>query len=163
ADYVEVVGFADHQTTAEVWYRLLDCGFRLPTGAGTDAMTNYASLRGPVGMNRGFAFLGPGKKLDDRAFLAALQAGRTVATNGPPRPLRLAGQEVGDAIELPAGTHALQAKVSLRSIAPVERLEIVSNGAVVATIPLETTRTGTRADATIPLEVSGSAWFTLRA
>ena len=40
--------------TAKVWYQLLNCGFRLPAGAGTDAMANFASLRGPVGMNRVF-------------------------------------------------------------------------------------------------------------
>ena len=31
---------------------LLNCGLRIPAGAGTDAMANYASLRGPVGLNR---------------------------------------------------------------------------------------------------------------
>ncbi|HEY2798244.1 MAG TPA: CehA/McbA family metallohydrolase [Thermoanaerobaculia bacterium] len=161
ADYMEVVGFSDHRTTAEVWYRLLDCGYRLPTGAGTDAMTNFASLRGPVGMNRVFVRLGPGRKLGYRAFLDALKAGRTFATNGPILSFTLEGREVGDEIALPAGAHTLRAKVSLRSIARIEKLEIVSNGTVVATVPLDAS--GTRADATVPLPVSGSAWFTLRA
>ncbi len=53
-DYLEVVGFSDHSVTAAVWYRLLNLGFRLPAGAGTDAMANYASLRGPVGLTRVF-------------------------------------------------------------------------------------------------------------
>ncbi len=57
-DYYEVVGFSDHLATAKVWYRLLNCGFRLPAGGGTDAMANYASLRGPVGMNRVFVKTG---------------------------------------------------------------------------------------------------------
>jgi len=161
ADYVEVVGFSDHRTTAEVWYRLLNCGFRLPTGAGTDAMTNYASLRGPVGMNRVFASLGPGAKLEYRAFLDAVKAGRTFATNGPLLSFTLDGHEAGDEIALPAGTRTLQAKVSLRSVVPLEKLEIVSNGAVVATVPLDAS--GARADATVPLEVSKSGWYTLRA
>ena len=77
------MGFSDHKTTAEVWYRLLNCGFRLPAGAGTDAMTNYASLRGPVGMNR--VFVRSGAKLDYRGWLAALKAGRTFVSNGPRR------------------------------------------------------------------------------
>jgi len=51
-DYYEAVGFSDHLSTAAVWYRLLDCALRLPAGAGIDAMATYASLRGPVGMNR---------------------------------------------------------------------------------------------------------------
>ena len=54
-DYIEVLGFAEHKSTANVWYRLLNCGFRLPTAAGTDAMANFASLRGPVGLNRVYA------------------------------------------------------------------------------------------------------------
>src|SRR5947209_1059978 len=47
-DYIEVLGFSDHKSTAAVWYRLLNCGFRLPAAAGTDAMANFASLHGPV-------------------------------------------------------------------------------------------------------------------
>ena len=53
-DYYEAIGFVDdYDATARVWYRLLNCGFRLPTGAGTDAMANFASLRGPVGHEPG--------------------------------------------------------------------------------------------------------------
>jgi len=158
-DYVEVVGFSDHKTTAEVWYRLLNCGFRLPAGAGTDAMTNYASLRGPVGMNR--VFVHSGAKLDYRQWLAALKAGRTFVSNGPVLSFSIDGKMPGDEISLPAGPRRLTAKVSLRSIAPIEKLEIVSNGEVVATIP--TRDRGTNADAEVPLPIAGSAWFTLRA
>jgi hypothetical protein len=32
-DYYEVVGFSDHQTSAAVWHRLLNLGFKLPAGA----------------------------------------------------------------------------------------------------------------------------------
>ena len=32
ADYMEVVGFSDHRTTADVWYRLLNTGFRSAGG-----------------------------------------------------------------------------------------------------------------------------------
>ena len=157
-DYLEVVGFSDHKTTAEVWYRLLNCGFRIPAGGGTDAMTNYASLRGPVGMNRVFVHSGP--TLDYRGWLAALKAGRSVASNGPIVSLTLDGKSPGDEISLKAPGR-LTAKVRLRSIVPVEKLEIVSNGQVVATIP--TRDRGTAADAEIPLRVGASSWFTLRA
>ena len=60
-----------------------------PPGAGTDAMANYASLRGPVGMNR--VLLDTGGDIDARArSTAALKAGRTFVSNGP-----LLGLEVG--------------------------------------------------------------------
>jgi len=158
-DYMEIVGFSDHRVTADVWYRLLNCGFRLPAGSGTDAMANYASLRGPVGMNRVFAR--SGAKLDYATWIAAIQAGRTFATNGPLLSFRLDGHDVGDEIRLPAGSRALTATVSLRSLVPVEKLEVVGRGGVAATIPLE--RGGTRADATISLPADRSGWYTLRA
>ena len=49
ADYMEIVGFSDHRTTADVWYRLLNAGFRLPAGAGTDAMTELRVAAGAGG------------------------------------------------------------------------------------------------------------------
>ena len=107
-DYLEVVGFSDHQTTAEVWYRLLNCGFRLPAGAGTDAMTNFASLRGPVGMNRVFVHSGP--KLEYRGWLAALKAGRTFVTNGPLVSFSLGRQGAGRRDRAAGGTRRLTAR-----------------------------------------------------
>ena len=95
-DYIEVMGFSDHKSTAAVWYRLLNCGFHLPTAAGTDAMANYASLRGPVGLNRVYArrAAGPaqyrslagcteaGPDFRDQRAAAGILAGReTWATN----------------------------------------------------------------------------------
>jgi TolB protein len=158
-DYLEVMGFSDHRTTAEVWYRLLNTGFRIPAGAGTDAMANFASLRGPVGMNRVYVRSGP--TLRYRDWLAALKAGRTFVSNGPLLSFTLSGRQIGDELKLPEGVHQLVARVSLRSIVPVDRLEIVANGVVVSPVPL--TQGGTRADATIPLPVARSGWLILRA
>ncbi len=157
-DYYEVVGFSDHRATARVWYRLLNCGFKIPAGAGTDAMANYASLRGPVGLNRVFVKAGP--TLDHERFFAALKAGRTFATNGPLLGFTLQGKEAGDEIRLPAAG-MLSAGVSLRSIVPIDKLEIVANGEVVASLPLSGDRTSlTR---TVELKVERSGWYTLRA
>jgi TolB protein len=158
-DYVEIVSFNDHRHTAAVWYRLLNCGFRIPAGAGTDAMANFASLRGPVGLNR--VFVRSGGKLDYRGWLAALEKGKTFATNGPLLAFTLGEREAGDEIRLPAGGGSLTARVTMRSIVPVEKLDIVSGGAVVASVPLA--GGGMRADATISLSIRESGWFTLRA
>ena len=75
-DYMEIVGFADHQATAAVWYRLLNLGFRIPAAGGTDAMANYATLRGPVGLNRVYASV-PDGALDSGRWLEALRQGRS--------------------------------------------------------------------------------------
>jgi hypothetical protein len=130
-------------------------------------MTNYASLRGPVGMNRVFVNTGPGP-LDMGKFLEGLKAGRTIATNGPLVELTLRQRspsgpwrEPGDEISLPAGTHALEARISLRSIVPVDRLELVRNGTIVSTIPLAGDHT--TADTIVPLRGNESGWYVLRA
>ena len=157
-DYMEVVGFSDHLSTATVWYRLLNCGFRIPAGAGTDAMTNYASLRGPVGVNRVFVKTnGTGHA----AFLAGLKAGRTFATNGPLLTFSVNGMEAGSDVRVPAQGAKLRVHATMTSIVPVDHLEVVSGGLVVATIPLAGDRT--RASADLELPASESGWYTLRA
>jgi TolB protein len=159
-DYYEAIGFVDdYEATARVWYQLLNCGFRLPAGAGTDAMANFASLRGPVGMNRVFAKLDG--RLSHRSFLAALKAGRSFATNGPLLGFTLNGKQLGDDLALPKGEHQLAARVSLKSYVPVDHLEIVSNGEVVADIPLRGNRTVV--STTVRLPVKRSGWYLLRA
>ena len=81
-DYIEVLGFSDHKSTAAVWYRLLNCGFRLPTAAGTDAMANFASLRGPVGLNRVYAEV-PNGPLNIESWLSSLEAGTHLRDQRP--------------------------------------------------------------------------------
>ncbi|HET7598717.1 MAG TPA: CehA/McbA family metallohydrolase [Gemmatimonadales bacterium] len=157
-DYMEIVGFSDHLSTASVWYRLLNCGFRIPTGAGTDAMTNFASLRGPVGMNRVYV-KAPGP-LSHAAFLAGLKAGRSFATNGPLLTLTLGGRGPGDEIGMNAPGR-LRLRAVLRSFVPVDHFELVSNGEVVASFGPGADGQAAVVDTTIAVERSG--WYTLRA
>jgi hypothetical protein len=158
-DYLEVVGFSDHRATERVWHRLLNCGFRLPAGAGTDAMTNFASLRGPVGLNR--VYVRTGGRRDHASLLSALRGGRSFVTNGPLHDLTLGGKGVGEELRLRARGDTLVARVSLRSFVAVERLEVVNNGRVVATVPLSGDRTSATAELRIPATESG--WYALRA
>ena len=159
-DYYEALGFVDdYVATAKVWYQLLNCGFRLPAGAGTDAMANFASLRGPVGMNR--VFVKSGAPLEQHRWLAALKAGRSFATNGPLLGFTLDGKELGSELRLPSGGGELTARVSLRSMVPVDHLEIVGNGKVLAEIPLAGDRTTVATTLKIPVRASG--WYLLRA
>jgi len=159
-DYYEALGFVDDpMATAHVWYRILNCGFRLPAGAGTDAMANFASLRGPVGMNR--VYVRTGGRLDQRRLLDSLQAGRSFATNGPLLGLTIGGRGLGDELRLPAGEREVTARVWLRSNVPVDHLEIVQNGVVVREVPLTGDRT--RAEAQLRLPVRQSGWVLLRA
>jgi hypothetical protein len=157
-DYIEIVGFADHKSTAEIWYRLLNLGFRLPTGAGTDAMANYASLRGPVGMNR--AFLDTGGELSPGALKAALKAGRTFASNGPLLGLELDGKHPGDTVSrLSAGQ--VPYRIAFRSPVAIDHLELVQNGKVLKTFRLQGNRR--KLDDTGEVQIDNGGWLLLRA
>ena len=157
-DYVEIVGFSDHKATAEVWYRLLNLGFRLPAGAGTDAMANYASLRGPVGLNR--VYLETGGSLEPADVRDALASGRTFATNSA-----LLGFQIGGAAPgatLSAGVDgARRYRVSMRSPVPIDHLEIVRNGQVAKVLPLSGDRRAY--DGAGELEIPADGWVLLRA
>jgi len=158
-DYIEVLGFSDHKSTAEVWYKLLNCGFRLPTAAGTDFMGNYASLRGPVGLNRVYAEV-PLWPLKIEPWLAAIKAGRTFATNGPLLRFSLGGQGIGGEVRLEKkqGVHF---SAEMFSMVPVDHLQIVCNGKVARELAMNSERTGAHVDGFVPVAASG--WCVLRA
>jgi TolB protein len=158
-DYIEVLGFSDHKSTAEVWYKLLNCGFRLPTAAGTDFMGNYASLRGPVGLNRVYAEV-PAGPLKIESWLASIKAGRTFATNGPLLRFSLGGQPVGGEVRL-ANKQEVHFSADLFSMVPIDHLQIVCNGKVAQELALNSDRTAARVNGSIPLTASG--WCILRA
>jgi len=126
-DYMEILGFSDHRFTAAVWYRLLNLGFRIPAAAGTDAMANFASLRGPVGMNRVYARV-PAGDLTPAEFAAAIKQGHTFATNGPLLGLTLGTAEVGDELHYEQAANQVPFRARLHSIVPVDHLDLICNG-----------------------------------
>ena len=157
-DYIEIVGFSDHKSTASIWYRLLNLGFRLPAGAGTDAMANYASLRGPVGMNR--VFLDTGGDTSPAAIKAALKAGRSFASNGPLLGLEVDGRQPGGTISR-SGAGKVRYRVALRSPVAIDHLELVLNGRVVKSFDLRRDRQ--RLDLEGDLAIDTGGWLLLRA
>jgi TolB protein len=163
-DYMEVVGFSDHRATASVWYRLLNLGFRIPAGAGTDATANYAApIRGHVGMDRAYARVPAGLHGEalGEAWYAALRAGRTFATNGPLLSFRLGDAGVGDELKFDGAQASVGFSASMASVAPVDHLEIVCNGRVVKSLDLPGARDRAAVTGAIPVKESG--WCVLRA
>jgi hypothetical protein len=182
-DYYEVLGFSDHHASADVWYRLLNCGFHPAAAAGTDAMANFASLRGPVGMNRVYALVQGATASGNTAvagaavatgtagtatasarasaWLDALRHGHTMATNAPLLGLSVEDQPPGAEIPLHAGAPTLHYRGFLRSIVPIDHLEVVVNGKVVRTIDPGKNRTV--ADFEGSTRVTGNGWLLVRA
>jgi hypothetical protein len=154
-DYYEVVGFSDHRATADVWYRLLNLGYRIPAGAGTDAMTNYASLRGPVGVAR--VLLDTQGEATPASLHAAIKGGRSVATNSAQLAFEVGGQGPGGTVSLKQ-PGKLKYRIAMRSIVPMQHVEVVQNGKVVATLA-----PGASVDAEGEVELTQSGWLILRA
>jgi hypothetical protein len=95
------------------------------------------------------------------AFLDAVKNGRTVATNGPLLDFSLGGQEIGGELKLGAAQNAVPFRAKMRSIVPVDHLEIVCNGAVVKSFSLNAKRDAADVSGTIAVKESG--WCVLRA
>ncbi len=160
-DYMEIVGFSDHKSTAAVWYKLLNLGFKLPAGGGTDATANYAApIRGQVGFDRVYVWT-PGWPVSIDTWKEALKQGRTFATNGPLIEFQLGGEMVGGELKFDAPQAAVPFTAKLRSIVPVDHLELVCNGKVAETLKLDGSRESADVSGTIPLARSG--WCVLRA
>jgi len=160
-DYMEIVGFSDHKSTAAVWYRLLNLGFRIPAGAGTDATPNYAApIRGNVGFDRVYVWV-PAWPLDVESWLNGLKNGRTFATNGPLIEFSLGGRRLGEELKLDASETGVPFTARLRSIAPMDHLEVVCNGKVVKSLELQGMRDSADVIGSLPLKDSG--WCVLRA
>src|SRR5580692_2814259 len=160
-DYMEIVGFSDHRATAEVWYKLLNLGFKVPAGAGTDATTNYAApIRGQVGFDRVYVST-PEWPVDVDVWMDGLKQGKSFATNGPLIKFELGGATLGNELTFDAPQASVPFTAKLRSIVPVDHLEVVCNGNVAQELKLEETHETADLSGTIPLSESG--WCVLRA
>ena len=157
------MGFSDHQSTAAVWYRLLNLGFRIPAAAGTDATANYAApIRGNVGFDRVYAKVPAGPvDVDLDEWMDSLKNGRTFATNGPLVSFTLEGKTVGDELRLDSPQPAVPFTARLNSIIPVDHFEVVCNGKVLTEVKLDSAREAADVHGTIPVKESG--WCVLRA
>jgi hypothetical protein len=146
---------------ARLWYRLLNCGFRLPATAGTDTFMNLASqgrFSNPPAGNR--VFVEVEGEFTTESWCEAVRRGRTFVTNGPMLRLAVDGHGIGSEIERTAGAEVVVEGEEL-SYVPIERLELVVNGDVVALG--EVKEHGRRASLRHTLRTDASCWVALRA
>ena len=139
-----------------LWYRYLNCGFRLTATAGTDKMTTFVT----VGSNRVYAQMAG--EFNYQNWISALKDGRTFITNSPLLSFTVNGQGPGSTVQAgSARTRVLEIHAVADSQLPYHHLEIVCNGEVIA----EATPSGDRYHAEIHLEypLSQSCWLAARA
>ena len=104
----------------DLWYKLLNCGIKLPASTGTDWFV-CSNNRVYVNTEEEFTY---------ESWIAGMKAGRTFITNGPAIDLRVNDKGMGSTVEFDGGGR-LETEVSFRSHYPVDAAEIVVNGAVV--------------------------------
>jgi hypothetical protein len=148
--FIEVFQFG--VLTTEPWYELLNAGFRITGLAGSDFPGHIRRLN-PY--PRWIPLLGPERALVKarpsadpyEAWAAGVRAGNVVLSNGP---------LVEIAVDEATGT----ARATAAFWRPLEALEIVRNGAVVATVRGD--GVATRLSATAQLQCEESCWAAAR-
>jgi hypothetical protein len=138
-----------------LWYRYLNCGFRLTATAGTDKMTTFVT----VGANRVFAHIQGDFTYQN--WIDALKDGRTFVTNSPVLAFTVNGRDPGAILRFDSKKDKMaEVHAVAESQLPYDRLEIVANGTVVA----QSTPSGTRHKAEIHLEhpIQQSCWLAAR-
>ncbi len=148
---------ASYAGTVPLWYRLLNCGFRLPASAGTDTFLNRIASRLP-GADRVYVKLNGPLSYDN--WIAGLKAGRTFVSNGPILEITADSSGPGDTLTLQT-SRAVQIKATATAQFPLDKVELVYNGKIVATGKLATDRLSATLQSAIDLDRSG--WLSLRA
>ncbi len=162
-DAMDVLSNNFEPATMELWYRLLNCGFRLGISAGTDSFTNVADHYTPGG-GRVYARVSrpPSPVADWYAdWIRSYRQGRTFASNGPAVSLSVDDKEPGDELRFPEGAaRKLRVRASVETQLPVDSLDIIVNGKVAATIAAKGER---RVDLERALTLDRSSWIAARA
>src|SRR5262249_44725343 len=119
-----------------LWYRLLNCGFRVPATAGTDVFLNRIGSNLPGG-DRGYVHLdGP---LPYKTWIEAPKPGRSFVTSGPVLTFTADGKEPGAVLKV-GEKPKIRVKASARSRFPLTKAELIHNGKVISTAKLSEDR-----------------------
>lgn len=144
----------------ELWYQLLNCGFRLPCCGGSDACVNRLYDR-PLGGYRTYVQVDT-DSLSYGDWVSSLKAGRTFVTNGPLfTEIEVADHACGDSVAL-SGVDSLMAdvEIGLASAFPLKRCDVVVNGVRAKSFFFESGQCS--ADTTLQVMLRGSSWVAAR-
>jgi hypothetical protein len=139
----------------EVYYKFLNCGFRIAASAGSASAVKAA----PLGYNRVYV------KLDEpfsyEAWFRALKHGRSFATNGPVLFLTVNGKIPGDSVEARSGPVKLTIRADVQTIGQLDRVEIIFKGRIVKTASAG--KDSSKLTAELELPVNETGWVAARA
>ena len=159
-DFVEVMQF--NQLRTELWYELLNVGYRVSPAAGSDfpyfdqpgAVRSYVKIPEETKS---------GQQKTERWF-EGLKAGNTFVTNGPMLELSVSGKPMGSALKV-SSNEDVQVVASARmnpDIDQLDKLELILCGEVVKTVRASHPHSDViELDYALPAD--GSMWLAVRA
>ncbi len=164
-DAIDVMSYpSSHIDTAQLWYRLLNCGIDLAATAGSDTFMNRCDMdefsNPPAGVRAFVQVEGP---FSTESWCDGVRAGRTFVTNAPMLSLEATcggiACTLGDEIDARAG-NLVCIEAEAGAMVPMERIELLLNGEVVESVHAPD---GVRHAALVyEFEARESCWFALR-
>lgn len=127
-DTLDVMGFG-YAASLRLWYRLLNCGFRIPAAAGTDVFLNRITSY-PPGWGR--CYVKVTNDLTYASWMSGQKAGRSFVTTGPMLEWSADGREPGDSLRFDA-PRKVRVRVRAVSQFALKSLELIFNGDVIST------------------------------
>jgi len=145
----------------EVYYALLNCGFRLAPTAGTASGVHPV----PLGWSRVYVHTGERLAVDE--FLDGLRQGRSFVTTGPMLFAKVNGKLPGEVFSYETQkSRSFELEIETVSATHISAIEVLVNGKVVQSFDPQPVRTPegafqTKATGTVTLDDSG--WIAVRA
>jgi hypothetical protein len=148
-------GGGEGRSSLADWYRLLDCGLRLPLMGASGKDRNTVAL----GSVRSYARLEPNQEFSYGAWIEAVRSGRTFVTDGPLLSLTVNRHDPGSVLSLPNAGQTVRIQVEAQSLTELDRLEVLHNGVVAAGTASGDPLTA-RIEAEVPITAGG--WLAAR-
>jgi TolB protein len=156
---LDVMGFG-YDATLPLWYRLLNCGFRIPAAAGTDCFLNRIRSF-PPGWGRCYVRLSDGLDYDD--WIEGQRLGHSFISTGPMIDFQVNGKRPGESITLAgSGSTRLSVSIGIQSQYPRSQLEIISNREIVDRVKLKPVDDGENVHYERLIGVDRSGWIAAR-
>ena len=156
-DSVDVMG-TGHEANVPLWYRLLNCGFRVPASAGTDCFLNRIPSRLP-GQDR--VYVQVAEPFSYSGWIDGLKAGKTFVTNAPMMEFAVNGQTAGSEIALSTTDQdTVHVTGVVQCLHPLDQAEVIYRGEVIHRQPVSLD--SRRIEIDVHLSIPETGWLALR-
>lgn len=150
-DAIDILPFGP--SAYELWYRLLNAGFHIQPGAGTDVFTNWRGINRIPGAARQYVQVGSVFTWDK--WVERYRAGNVFVTNGPLLTFSVNGQGMGSVLKPTGSSLKVRLEAEVATQVPVDRIEFLANGNVVASF-------GNERRVEHEITIDRSTWFAVR-